>query len=177
MQFIPHGMFVSASIWSATMKTILTPFQAIAYFTIVLDELSLNPFDENTVFCSHYINLDFAGISMPPIEIDPPLTFEQRVLIGDLCIKNRSSQKYRFAKLLRHFRHKISKYLNSRKLQDAHDAWKRDPLNVDVDISLSPRCVAEMRFQKFTKIASDKSLPGVVGKSYTEYLNGRFAGI
>lgn len=159
------------------MKTILTPVQAIAYFTIVLDELSLNPFNENTVFCSHYINLDFAGISMPPIEIEPPLTFEQRAFIGDLCAKNRSSQKYRFAKLLRHFRLKISRYLNSRKLENAHYAWKNDPLNVDLDISLSPRCVAEMRFRKWTKSASDKSLPGVVGKSYTEYLKGVLARI
>ena len=157
------------------MRKILTPVQAIAYFTIVLDELSLNPFNENTVFCSHYINLDFAGIAMPPIEIDPPLTYEQRVLIGDLCLKNRLSQKYRFAKLLRHFRHKISKYLNSRKLQHANDAWKIDRLNIDLDISLSPRCVAEMRLKKWTRIASDKSLPGVVGNSYTEYLDGVFS--
>lgn len=157
------------------MKIILSPDQALAYFAIVLEELSLNPFNENTVFCSHYINLDFAGIAMPPIEIEPPLTFEQRAFIGDLCAKNRSSQKYRFAKLLRHFRHKISKCLNSRKLLDAHHAWKIDPLNVDHDISLSPHRVAEMRFRKWTKSASDKSLPGVVGKSYTEYLNGVFA--
>ncbi|MCD2453630.1 hypothetical protein GO003_024945 [Methylicorpusculum oleiharenae] len=159
------------------MKRILTPDQAIAYFSIVLDELSIDPFNESSVFCSEYINLDFAGIAMPAIQIDPPLTYEQRALIGQLCDKNRSSQKYRFAKLLRHFRHKISNYLNSKNLQDAHYAWRRDPLNVGLDFSLSPRGIAEMRFLKRVRRASNNSIPGIVGKSYTEYLNGVFARI
>jgi hypothetical protein len=74
------------------MKRILTPDQAIAYFSIVLDELSLDPYNESSVFCSEFINLDFAGIAMPAIQIDPPLTFEQRALIGQLCDKNRDSK-------------------------------------------------------------------------------------
>ncbi|MDO8938198.1 MAG: hypothetical protein Q7U98_03470 [Methylicorpusculum sp.] len=159
------------------MKRILTPDQAIAYFSIVLDELSLDPYNESSVFSSEFINLDFAGIAMPAIQIEPPLTFEQRVLIGQLCAKNRDSKKYRFAKLLRHFRRKISNYLNSKSLRDAENAWARDPLNVGLDFSLSPRGIAEMRFLKRVRRASDNSIPGVVGKSYTEYLNGVFARI
>jgi len=159
------------------MKKVLTPDQAIAYCALVLSELSLNPGDENSIISSEYINLDFSCVSMPAIDIVPPLSFEQRLHVGSLCHANRCSSNYRFAKLLRHYHRKISKYLNSRSLEANQYAWMRDPLNLDLDVNLSPRVVTELRLHQWAKRASDKAAPGLVGKSYTKYLNGVFARI
>jgi hypothetical protein len=159
------------------MKKLLSPDQAIAYCAIALSELTLNPRNENSIVSSGYINFDFAGVSMPAIDIDPPLSFDQRLHIGSLCHANRSSSKFRFAKILHHYRRKISKCLNSRKLEAKQYQWMRDPLNHDIDVNNSPRVVTELRLHQWAKRASDKAVPGLVGKSYTEYLNGVFARI
>ena len=156
------------------MKKVLTPDQALAYCAIVLSELSLNPKGENSIISAGYINFDFAGVSMPAIEIVPPLAFDQRLRVGNLCKDNRSSSKYRFAKLLRHYRRKISKCLNSRRLQANPYQWMKDPLNVDKDVAFIPRVITEQRLHKWAKRASNNAVPGLIGKSYTEYVNGVF---
>lgn len=156
------------------MKKVLTPDQAIAYCAIALSELSLNPRNENSIISSGYINFDFAGVSIPAIDIDPPLSFDQRLHIGSLCHANRCSSKYRFAKLLHHYRRKISKCLNSKILARKQYAWLNDPVNTDVDVRFSPRVMTEDRLHKWAKRASDNAVPGLVGKSYTEYVNGVF---
>jgi hypothetical protein len=159
------------------MKKLLSPGQAIAYCAIALSELSLIPRNENSIISSDYINFDFAGVSMPAIDVDPPLSFDQRLHIGSLCHANRCSSKYRFAKLLHHYRRKISKCINFRKLEAKQYQWMRDPLNHDFDVNNSPRVVTELRLHQWAKRTSDKAVPGLVGKSYTEYLNGVFARI
>jgi|APLak6261664116_1056043.scaffolds.fasta_scaffold01198_4 hypothetical protein len=154
------------------MIKVLTPEKAIIYCTIVLSELSLDPRNENSIISSEYIHIDFAGVSMPPVQVDGFLSEEQLSLINGLCEQNRKSSMFRFAKMLHHFRRKISRCLNSRTLSMKQHAWLRDPDNVDIDVKYSPRVTAEERLRKWAKRVSDQAVPGIVGKSYSEYLEG-----
>jgi hypothetical protein len=191
------GCFASASIlfggFMANKNIIsLSPEKAVSYCEIVLSELALKPSDENSIISPTYIHFGFSGVSMPVIQfsdlvnleiyppvrpiviIDSPFSFEQLEFIERLFQNNRDSSMSRFAKLLGHYRRKISKCLNSRTLHYKQHAWRMDTANAEVDFTLSPHAITEERLHKWAKRASDKSVPGLVGKSYSEYLDGLF---
>lgn len=157
------------------MKKVLTPEKTVAYCTIVLSELALSPINENSIISSDYILFDFAGVSMPPVQVDGVLSDDQLALIYGLRLQNRNSIMFRFAKIYQHYRRKISKCLRSKKLEAKHYAWMRDPINTDVDVKFSPFATAEDRLFKWALSASDKAVPGISGKSYTEYLQSVYA--
>jgi hypothetical protein len=157
------------------MQKVLSPDKAIAYCAIVLSELSLNPRNENSIVSSTYLNFDFAGISMPAIQIDGSLSFDQRAQIGKLCQENRNSSMFRFDKLLHHYRRKISRCLNSKRLDSVQRRWLNDPENVDRDVKFSPRFIAEDSLHKWSRKASHKSLPGLSGQFYSDYLDDVFS--
>jgi len=155
-------------------SVLLSPEKAVAYCAIVLSDIALNPFRNNTriEYCSFH--LDLAGISMPHVDVKGALNEDQLSAIREMIDKNLSSSKYRFAKILHHYRGKVSKCLNSRKLESIQYEWLHNSANIDVDIKLSPKVIVEERLHNWTKRASDKSAPGMVGKSYTEYLESVF---
>ena len=103
------------------------------------------------------------------------LNENQLSAIREMIDENLSSSKYRFAKMLHNYRRKISKCLNSRKLESIQRAWLLNPANIDVDVTLSPKVIVEEGLHQWTKRASDKSAPGMVGKFYTEYLESVLA--
>lgn len=157
------------------MLKVLNPEKTVAYCAIVLAEMSLNPNGENSFVSQDYLHFDFIGVSMPPIQVDGELSVEQLAFINSLCDQNRHSSMFLSEKLLGHYRRRISRILNSRELQRRQSAWLHDPVNIGVDVQYSPRVIAENRLRKWTKRASDKSLPGIVGKCYTEYLDSVYA--
>ncbi|WP_157385840.1 hypothetical protein [Methylosarcina fibrata] len=179
----------------ATNKNIisLSPEKAVSYCEIVLSELALKASDENTIISSTYIHFGFSGVSMPVIRfrelvdleifpplrpiiiIDSPFSFEQLEFIEGLFKNNRDASMFRFAKLLHHYRRKISRCLNSKRLDSAQQRWLNDPENVDRDVKFSPRCIAEDRLHKWSRKASHKSLPGLSDQSYSDYLENVFS--
>jgi hypothetical protein len=152
------------------MVKVLNPEKTVAYCAIVLSEMALADRSYTTIISSSYINLDFAGVSMPPIQVDGNLTDEQLEEIYRLLDQNMKSSMFRFVKILNSYRKRTSKCLNSRTLAEKERSWLKDPLNIDVDFEFSPRAITEERLFKWARKASDKAVPGTVGKSYTEYL-------
>jgi hypothetical protein len=152
------------------MVKVLNPEKAVAYCAMVLSDLSLHPVHENSIISSDYLHFDFFGVSMPPIKVEGCLSDEQLAQINDLCEQNRNSSLYRFAKIYRHFHRKISICLRSKVLEGKQIAWLFDPANVGIDVKESPRVMVEERLFKWAKRASDKAVPGIKSKAYSEYL-------
>jgi hypothetical protein len=152
------------------MVKVLNPEKAVAYCAMVLSDLSLHPVHENSIISPVYLHFDFFGVSMPPIQVEGCLSDEQLAQINDLCEQNRNSSLYRFAKIYRHFRRKISICLRSQVLERNQRAWLFDPANAGIDVKESPRGIVEERLSKWAKRASDKAVPGLKSKAYTEYL-------
>ena len=152
------------------MRKVLNPEKTVAYCAIVLSEMALTNRPHTTLIYSNYINLDFAGVGMPAIQVDGNLTDEQLEEIFGLIDQNLKSSMYRFVKVLNSYRKRTSKCLNSKRLEEQDRPWLKDPLNEGVDYKFSPRMIAETRLHKWHRKASDKSVPGIVGKTYTEYL-------
>jgi hypothetical protein len=152
------------------MVKVLNPEKAVAYCAIVLSELSLNPKRENSMISSDYLHFDFFGVSMPPVQVEGCLSAEQLAQINDLCEQNRNSSLYRFAKIYRHFRRKISICLRHHALEGKQNAWLYDPVNAGLDVKESPRGIVEDRLFKWAKRSSDKAVPGIKSKAYSDYL-------
>jgi hypothetical protein len=152
------------------MVKVLNPEKTVAYCAIVLSEMALIHRRNNSIITSNYIHFNFDGVSMPPVEVDGHLSDAQLLQIRRMLDHNLNSSMFRFAKILTHYRRKISKCLNSRILAEKERSWLKDPLNIDVDFEFSPRAITEERLFKWARKASDKAVPGTVGKSYTEYL-------
>ena len=77
------------------MSSVLSsPEKAVAYCAIVLSDIALNPFRNNTriEYCSFH--LDLAGISMPHVDAEGALNEDQLSAIREMIDKNLSSSKY-----------------------------------------------------------------------------------